>query len=331
MTKKPRFGVLGSGAICETMLPLLAALPSCELTAIASRSEGRARQVAAQYAIPHAFGSYQALLESGAADCVYIALPNALHVEWAAKALRLGHNVLCEKPLGVGYRETAELCALARECGRLLVEAYMYAHHPLYEALLSRLTQGAIGELREVSSAFTFTMDDPASVVASKALGGGALLDVGGYGVHLARLIAGSEPLAATAVAHERNGVDWRFFGLLEFESGLLGSFSAGLDSDERQSAIVTGTKGSFILESPWHPGESSSRLILRRHGVPDETIVLPGADAYAEQLKDFVAAAKGQKAPRFSQEDALCNMRAIEALRRAAERGQRVSLHELG
>ena len=173
MQRKPRFGVLGSGAICETMLPVLQADPESELWAIASRSLERASQVARQYGIPRAFGSYQELLDCGEIELLYIALPNALHARWAEAALRAGLHVLCEKPLCVDAREARQLCQVADESKRLLVEAYMYAHHPFYTALLERLAQGRIGELREVSSAFSFFMDDPHSVVASQELGGG--------------------------------------------------------------------------------------------------------------------------------------------------------------
>jgi predicted dehydrogenase len=287
------------------------------LCAVASRSPDKARQFAQHHSIPLAFSSYGELLASGEVDAVYVPLPNSLHAEWTVRAVEAGLHVLCEKPLATTPGEARVIARAAAAAGRIVVEAFMYRHHPVYSQVLDRIRSGAIGPVVALDSEFSFLLDEPGSIVASAELGGGALADVGCYCVSFSRLIAGSEPSRVTAYA-SGGEVDDSMVGLLEFPNGILARFFTSIQAAERHRAEIRGTTGTILLESPWHPGEASAAFRLQRHGREDEVISVPGADPYVLQVDDFVRACTGST-PRWPIEDAIANMEVLDALRQAA------------
>lgn len=317
-----RWGILGTAGIGAEFIRAARMSARCELRGVASRDRARAEAWAGRHDIPLAFGSYAELLASGQVDLVYNPLPNSLHAEWTIRALEAGCPVLCEKPFAVNAAQAAEVREVARQTGLHVAEAFMYRHHPLYAKLLELLRAGAIGEPASVHSQFAFLLDDPASISASPELAGGALLDVGCYCVHLSRQIAGCEPVRATAL-ERRSAVDDTFMGILDFPNGFLASFEASIASAERHRAEIAGTTGTLVLERPWHPGDRQARLVIRRWGEPDEVVTVAGANPYFLQLEEFVEVCAGRAAPRWTVEDAVNNMAAIDALFLSAREGR--------
>jgi len=322
----PRWGILGAAAIGERVIPALQRSPTSRLVAIASRSLDKARAAAARYTIPLAFGSYEELLGSGAVDLLYLPLPNSLHHPWTRKALAAGLHVLCEKPLALNAAEARDIERAARAANRVVVEAFMYRHHPLYTRLLELLRAGVIGRVTTVGGHFSFLLDEPDSIVGSVALGGGALADVGCYCVHFARLVASREPVRAAAFARY-DGVDRVLTGLLEFPEGPLATFTTAIDSAERHRAWVHGTTGTILIEHPWHPDANGASLLIQRHGLPDEIVTVPGEDPYFLEVEEFVAACTGKTPPRWPVADAVANMAALDALTTAAREGRVVQV----
>ena len=152
--------------------------------------------MAAEHGIAHVHGSYERLLEDGEVDAVYLPLVNSLHREWALQALAAGKHVLCEKPLAMNAAEAEEMAAAAEVAGRVLMEALMYRFHPRLRALREET-----GEVVHLAARFGFPLDAPGNYRLDPALGGGALLDVGSYGVSAARWFLG-EPEQIAAVEH---------------------------------------------------------------------------------------------------------------------------------
>jgi predicted dehydrogenase len=214
----------------------------------------------------------------------------------------------------------------ARRAGLPVVEGFMYRHHPLYEKVFELIRGGAIGQIATIHSQFMFMLDDRSAVAASADLAGGALMDVGCYGVHLSRMIAGCEPSRVCAF-ERRSTVDDLLVGMMDFPNGIMAQFETGIAAAERQRARVSGTRGALVLESPWHPGLEQSRVILSRHGEPDEVHAMPGADAYALQAEAFADACLGRAPLRWPVSDAVANMAVIEALYNSAATGQVVVL----
>src|SRR5262245_43995156 len=177
-----RLGILSTARINRLVIPGARAADGVELVAVASRDRARAEEYAREWQIPRFHGSYEALLEDPGVDAVYISLPNGLHVEWSIRALEAGKNVLCEKPLDRRPAEVERAFDAADRSGRILMEAFMYRHHPQTRRLVELVQEGAIGELQLIRSAFSFTITNPDTNVRTQpALDGGSLMDVGCY------------------------------------------------------------------------------------------------------------------------------------------------------
>ena len=149
--KPVRFGVLGTGWIVRKYAEACRLLPGLELVAIASRNADRARTVALQNKIPRPHTGYDALLADHEVDVVINALHNGLHGEWSIRALQAGKHVLCEKPLACSAGEVERMFAVARQNGKLLMEAFMYRFHPQMPLILQRVRDGEIGADREAA------------------------------------------------------------------------------------------------------------------------------------------------------------------------------------
>jgi len=316
-----RWGILGTASIAETLVGAMDRSDDCVAQAVASRDGARARAWADRHGIPEAYDSYDALLAAGGVDAIYVPLPNALHVKWTIRALEAGYPVLCEKPFAMSAAEARAVAAVSHRVGLPVAEAFMYRFHPIFDRALALLDGGAIGSPVSLDSRFTFFDDDRDGVVASAALGGGALMDVGCYCVDFARRVTRAEPVRAAAL-RVGDGVDDTFAGILEFPGGVLARFEAGIARGEDHRAEIHGTEGSIILPDPWVPGTGETRLLIRRWGRDDEVIPVPGADTYRLEIEDFARAVIRVEAPRWPVADAVANMAVVDALVEAARSG---------
>jgi predicted dehydrogenase len=212
--------------------------------------------------------------------------------------------------------------------GRLLMEAFMYRHHPSWIAALELIAEGKIGRLVAVDSWFSYHLDDPTNIRNIAAYGGGALMDIGCYCVNLSRLLFGGEPtdVAAAIVRDPSSGVDILASGTMAFEGGLA-SFSVATQAEPDQRVHIYGTEGRITIDIPFNiPPEQSTRIHLttgRRapEAYQTETIELAPADPYACEADAFAAAIlAGEPAP-VPMADAIANMRVIERLLASAAR----------
>jgi len=320
-----RWGILGCASITNALIPAIRAVPGNRVEAVASRSLDKARGFAEAWGLPRAFGCYADLLASGAVDVIYNPLPNSLHAEWTVRALEAGLPVLCEKPLTVTAAEARAVAAVQARTGVPAAEAVMYRFHPLYEALTRALAEGVIGEITAAAARFTFRLDDRSELPAAALLGGGALLDVGTYPVTLLRLLFGAEPTRVTA--HGRfSAVDDTVVGLLELPNGATGTLEVSIESEERQSAELLGTKGAIFLDRPWFPGREGAGYRLLRDGH-EAFVPVPGGDGYELEVADFADAVRTGRAPRWGLDDGVRTMAVLDALRLAAREGRAVTL----
>jgi len=320
-----RWGILGCASIADRLIPAIRAVPGNRVEAVASRSPDKARAFADAWGVPRAFGAYDDLLASPHVDVIYNPLPNALHAAWTIRAVEAGKPVLCEKPLTVTAVEAREVERAATRAGVPVAEAVMYRHHPLYRELAARLADGLIGELTAAAARFTFALDDRSQIPAAAALGGGALLDVGTYPVTLLRLAFGCEPLRVHA--HGRfSEVDDTVVGLLELPHGATATLEVSIESEERQSAELTGTKGAVFLDRPWFPGSEGAGFRLSKNGV--ETFVpVPGGDGYELEVADFAEAVRTGRPPRWGLDDSVKTLAVLDALRASAKEGRAVEV----
>jgi xylose dehydrogenase (NAD/NADP) len=319
-----RWGLLSTAHINDAILEGARRSDVAEVVAVSSRDPGRAEAYARERGIERAHGSYEALLADPEIEVVYIALPNALHVEWAIRAVEAGKHVLCEKPLAVDPAEVERAFDAAERAGRLLMEGFMYRHQPQAKRLAELARDGTIGEVRLVRSQFSFTLTRTEDVRWLANLGGGALLDVGCYCVNALRLIAG-EPAAVSAQrVLGPGGVDVRFTATLSFTGGALGHFDCGLDVPMRHEVEVVGADGILVLEPAF--GRDDGVLELRRGGAA-ERIDLPSTHRYQLEVENFSRAVRGEEEPLLDRCESVAQARTLAALLQAAETGSGATL----
>ncbi|HSS39929.1 MAG TPA: Gfo/Idh/MocA family oxidoreductase [Polyangia bacterium] len=318
-----QWGLLSTARINDKFIEGVAQSRESAVLAVASRDRVRGERYAAERQIERAYDSYDALLADPDIDAVYISLPNSMHLEWTGRALQAGKHVLCEKPLSRRAADVRAAFDLAERHDRLLMEAFMYRHHPQTARVVDLARSGAIGRLRLVRAAFSFHFEDDADVRLSADLDGGALMDVGCYCVSAARLLAGEPDLVSGTQVRGGDGVDVTFSGWMRFDGDVMAHFDSGLILDDRFDLEVVGEAGSLFVADPWHC--VTPRIELRRAHAA-EIIEVPAGNPYGLEADNLAAAIRGEGTPLLGRADAEGQARAIEALYASADTGTQVA-----
>lgn len=322
-SKKLNWGILSTANIArQAVVPALRKSKNGRVYALASRTLDGAAAMAADFGIGVTYGDYQALVDDPAVEAIYNPLPNHLHLEWSVKAMQAGKHVLCEKPLARNEAEAREMAAVQQASGVLLMEACMYRFHPRSQKVKQLIDDGAIGDVKSVKGIFTFKHPDPSDHRFTPEFGGGALLDVGFYGVNVARWMMGDEPVEVQAsVTYGPSGIDLTTIGILRFPGERLAVIEASFDMALQQTFSIAGSKG--VIELPHNafvPGQRRASFTTR--GLDDEkgqVQKVRGADEYQLMVEHFSGAALGEHELAFPPEDSILNMRALDALALAA------------
>ena len=324
-----RWGILSTANIgIKKVIPGIQKADRCEVLAIASRDGEVARSAAERLGIPNSHGSYEDLLADPDVNAVYIPLPNHLHTEWTIAAARAGKHVLCEKPLAMNAAEAQTMVDACSSAGVRLMEAFMYRLHPSWEAVLEVVASGRIGRLRAVQSWFSYFNDDPANIRNIAEFGGGALMDVGCYSVNLSRMLFGREPdrVEASVTRDPDTRVDVLTSAILGFGDDVA-TFTCSTRTESDQRVHVYGTQGRISLGIPFNiPPDLPTEVFVTSGGDPPvspatETLTFEPADQYAIQAERFARAALDDEPVPIPSEDAVANMRVIEAILEAGER----------
>ena len=331
MSKKSlNWAVLGVGQISEIVAPAIRDSGWAVPYAIASRTLEKADGFARRHGFSRSYGNYQAVLEDPTVEVVYNALPNWLHGDWTIRALEAGKHVLCEKPLAEDMAECRRMVAVSRQCGRSLMEAFAYRFHPQTARVRELVSQGSVGELRLIRSSLGFPLDFGRPNVRLKpSPGGGALMDVGCYCIHVMRYLTNEEPLTVLgrSLGEPESGVDLTFGGMLVFPGGCLGLFSGSFQTARDFQLEIIGSRGRLLVPLAFKPDPDHSALRLEMEG---ETRVVPirnGGDVYRLQVDHFSRCVLKGRPLSLPLEDALANMAVIEALRRSARTGRETRL----
>jgi D-xylose 1-dehydrogenase (NADP+, D-xylono-1,5-lactone-forming) len=320
-----RLGLLSTANINRQILGGAAGTDRVDVVAVGSRDGAKAQAYAAEHGIERAHASYEALLEDTGVDAIYISLPNGLHHEWTLRALEAGKHVLCEKPYTRHPAEAEEAFAAAEKAGLVLMEAFMYRHHPQTKAVRRLVDEGAVGRVLAVRTTFSFALTDMTNVRAVQDLAGGALMDVGCYCVSGSRLVAG-EPVSVLAdqVVGE-TGVDMALYGTMRFAGDVVGQFESSFLAPQRQLLEVVGDVGVLRVAAPWRV-DWGGDMTLERDGST-EIVPVEEANSYTLELENLADAIEGRAAPLLGRDDAVAQARVIEALYGAAEAGEAIHL----
>ncbi|MEE1610184.1 Gfo/Idh/MocA family protein [Microvirga sp. CF3016] len=319
-----RWGILSTAKIGRVkVVPGMMKSPLCNVVAVASRNEASARDMATELGIPKAHGSYEDLLADPEIEAIYNPLPNHLHVPMTLAAAAAGKHVLCEKPIAITAAEAEQLRQGASKV--LIAEAFMVRHHPQWHRVRELMQSGDIGELRSIQVIFSYFNVDPGNIRNRADIGGGGLLDIGCYAVVSGRYIFEAEPQRVVTLVDRDPafGVDRTTSALMDFGAGRQLAFTVSTQSVPYQRVQILGTKGRIEIEIPFNaPPDSPTRIFVddgSLHGDRSaRAIELPVVDQYGLQGEAFSRAVRGAASLDYGLEDAILNMRVLDALRRS-------------
>jgi predicted dehydrogenase len=322
---KVRWGVLSTAKIgIEQVIPAMQSGKYCEITTIASRNLNKAQAAAKQLGIPKAYGSYEELLADPDIDAVYIPLPNHLHVPWSIKALDAGKHVLCEKPIGLTTAQAQELLDAAQKRPQLKVmEAFMYRHHPQWQRARELVAEGKIGDLRTIQSFFSYYNADPDNIRNKADIGGGGLMDIGCYCISLSRFIFDAKPQRVFGIMEcdPQFNTDRLTSGILDFGRGT-STFTCSTQLMPYQRVNIFGTEGRVEIEIPFNAPTDRPCKMWHQHGTKIDEILLDVCNQYTIQGDLFSQAVRNDTDVPTPLEDAVANMKVIEALVQSAKSG---------
>ena len=256
-----RWGIIGPGRIAQTFADGIAHSRSGKLVAIASRNPEKPG-LGDGFPGARIVNGYEALLADKDIDAVYIATPHTGHAEWAIKAIRAGKHVLVEKPIALSAFDAEAIYYEARKAGVFAGEAFMYRVHPQTAKLIELVKSGAIGDLRIIRTSFGFNMGkvNPEHRLFANDMAGGGILDVGGYPVSMARLIAGAvegkpflDPDKVSGVGHlGQTGVDEWASAVLKFPNNVIAEVSCSIMANQDNTLRIIGSDGRIEVKDFW-------------------------------------------------------------------------------
>ncbi len=325
-----RFGILGAARIARKLAPAIQQAEGARLVAVASRDQERGKAFAAEYGIPLSFSSYEALLDSDTVDAVYLPLPPSLHLPWTRAAAERGKHVLCEKPLATSAAEAREMAEVCKAAGVQLLDGTMWVHHPRAAAMRMFLQDGSLGELRRVTSVFTFYGDllPPDDFRYMREHGGGSLLDLGWYCVRASMWAFGGFPERVSGWARWQSEVDLDFLGQLWFSDYRTASLESGFRTAWRKWMEIAGTRGTLVCDDFTRAKDPEEpRFWVHDADGNSTTHVVPGPQQEVCMVENFCRTVlSGQLRDDWSV-DAVATQVVCEALDRAARTGQTVEI----
>jgi len=322
MSRPLRFGILGAAKIAPRALIEPAKLGSeATVDVVAARDPERARRFAVEQGIPRVARDYAEVVHDPEIDVIYNPLPMNLHESWTIAALQAGKHVLCEKPFAANAQEAERMVRVAQETGLLLVEAFHYRYHPLFERILSIVQSGQLGPIRHMEGVFKVAIKDKTDLRHRYETAGGATMDLGCYPLHWMRTVAGTEPRVVSARAEQgAANVDVVMQAELAFPGGITGHMLTSMADHESYitSLRVEGQHGTMIIQNPLAP-HGGHELRLQQRGEDHVEKVEGIGTTYRYQLLAFVDAVRtGKQLPTMGA-DSIHNMRLIDAVYRAA------------
>ncbi len=314
-----RIGLLGAAWITPmAILESAKLLPDVEVTALAARDPNRAKTYAIEHDITQVEATYDALLARPDLDLIYIALPVALHEKWADRALAAGKHVLCEKPLIMNASQAQNLANAAQTSGKFLIEAFHYWHHPFFKRILEVVQSKELGDIRQITGRLHVPVPVRAGQIRhDPAMGGGALLDLGCYPLHMMRSICGTEPVVTSATGTVGpSGVDLSIKANLSFANGAQGLIDCAMpETGELFGELaIEGERGRLHASKPILPHLGGVLRIETPAGIREEKADEQSSFFY--QLQAVSNAIQDGVQPALNTSDFIGNSAALDKIR---------------
>ena len=293
MEKTIRWGIVGPGNIANKFAKAIKNVDGAQLVAIASRSAEKGKAFAEKYGASHVFVGYEEMANSDLVDAVYIATPHPFHKPCAELFLNAKKHVLCEKPVCVNTKQARELAECARQNGVFLMEAMWTRFLPAIAEARKIVESGEIGKVRGVHADFCYSCT-PAQEpkIYDNSMAGGALLDVGIYGLNFAAIFLGNTPESIISAADVQDGVDCQTNVFLKYPNGTIASVTSGINVNKPGTGYIYGTKGYLEVPDFW----GAQELIIH-HENEETRISKPSiGDGFEEEIYEACACIRACK-----------------------------------
>ncbi len=321
MAKKHRVAIVGCGGISHAHGNAWRNLPEIEIVGACDEKFESLARFATEFNVENTYNDLRQMLEKQQPDVLVIATWPTSHLKNVLEAVRCSVKaILVEKPIAVTSTQLEQMIQVTERANILLMEGFMYRHHPLTLAVKQKVEEGAIGEVRYARSTFSTGLTDRKNWRLRGDLGGGAVMDLGCYCINIIRYLVGREPQSvwATGKFEAINNVWETLIGTLDFGDGVTGQFDCSFGWTWRESYEVTGTEGTLSVQSAWGNSDSEAHFT-----VNGETFTVNGVNPYAAEILDLCQAIETGAPTRLPLTDALGNMHTIDALHESAHTGQ--------
>lgn len=327
MATKYRVAIVGCGGISHAHGNAWRDIPEIEIVGACDEKIESLSRFATTYSVENTYNDLRHMLEKQQPDILVIATWPSSHLKNVLEAVRCGvKGILVEKPIAVNTLQLQQMIQVTESTGILMMEAFMYRHHPLTLAVKEKIAEGAIGDVRYARSTFSTGLTDRTNWRLRGELGGGAVMDLGCYCINIIRYLIGREPQSVWATGkYEAVNCVWEtLIGTLDFGDGVTGQFDCSFGWTWRECYEITGTEGTIFVQSAWGNSEGESHFT-----VNGETISVTGVNPYTAEILNLCEAVVNGTPILLPISDALGNMRVIDALHESAHTGQQIRISD--
>jgi predicted dehydrogenase len=331
-----RWGILGAARVNERLLPAIMEAKNAKLLAVASRRTGAAAEIINRYAgsdhAVMALDDPEILLAHPEIDAIYLPMANEEHTEWAIKAIRQGKHVLIEKPMALSVSDIEQIESEAKTHNVFVMEGFMYVFHPQHRYVQDIIDAGHIGDVRTVTTRFSFPMKPARLYRIERPIqqGGGSMWDIGPYAIHTARKWFQENPKNIVSFAKlNDHGADTSFAGVIDFGDGRYANFDMSFERARRSEYEIIGTLGGIKCDTVWQNPDDEPVITWWTDAGEQHEVGLDVANHFVLEIEHFSECVLTNTSPYLSMEDAKWNCKTIEAAIHSAMQGQRVAILE--
>ena len=320
---KVNWGILGAARIVEKVLPVIANSINGELIAIGSRRTEAAKSIINK-ANPElinkvqSFNGFDSVINHPKINAIYIPLANEDHTPTALKAIRSKKHVLIEKPMAIKTSDVELLLSEAKKFDVTIMEGFMYAFHPQFERLLDMIKSNILGETHYAHSMFSFPIQPARHYRINRpmSLGGGALWDIGPYAIHTLRQCFKENPKRVYAQSKlNEHGADLSTTGMIDFGQNKRATFDISFECTRRSEVEVFGPSGRAKIPTIWQPEDQKGKVVYSTEKSGSHEEIVPMASHFELEFKHFNECILKNTSPKLTSQDALWNVKTLEAL----------------